>query len=156
MPPRQYGASGKRIWHCMLYRSAVQVLATATVEPILFDTALANYGNMWSPGDPGKVRIPFLGLWDLTGVVRYDTASATGIRQTFFRRTRDGATRNFSLSDCSGSTANNQTYPIALTMVLQQGDIIELIGFQSSGGNLNSNNFAYLAPLLTVTLRERL
>lgn len=140
----------------MLHRSVLQVLTSGNVDPILWDTPLANYGNMWSPGDPGKVRIPFLGIWDLTGVVRYDTASATGIRQTFFRRTRDGATRNFSLSDCEGSTANSQTYPIALTMVLQQGDIIELIPFQNSGGNLNASSNAYLAPLLTVTLRERL
>lgn len=156
MPPRHYGGSGPRIYHCLLYKSVAQVLTSGNTDPILWDTPLANFGNMWSPGDPGKVRIPFYGIWDLTGVVRYGVASATGIRQTFFRRTRAGATINFSLSDCAGATGNGQTYPIAITMPLNTGDSIELIAFQNSGGNLNADVVANLAPLLSVTLRVRL
>lgn len=108
-----------------------------------------NFGFTWSAGsNPSRVTVNFTGIYQVTGSVAYES-NATGSRGVELHRSEDG----FKFAGTIVQAAANEITVVSCsaTVYLKKGDYIELYGYQTSGGDLNTAEINYFAPKLVLT-----
>jgi hypothetical protein len=114
--------------------TAATATTTATISTVAMTTVSYDPWNMTDTVGTG-LTIPVGGMYAITGFQTYG-ANATGFRQITLRR------NGTNLESVRLPTTSASNPIINLTMPgypLNKGDIISMIGQQTSGGNLNMN-----------------
>lgn len=130
--------------------TAAQSLGNGTATALTFHAAQINTDGMWTSGS--VVTIQTDGVYHVTGNIRFQ-ASATGSRVA---RLAVGTATPFASQAVDTSTSINHELNVSGLWPLSAGDELVLIGFQSSGGALNSLNVLQYAPMLSAAWVGRL
>jgi hypothetical protein len=127
---------------CQIYNSAVQSLADATYTALTFDSEDHDEFGMHSTSvNTSRITIPAgAGGVYLVGGTIYYVANATGIRGA--RILKNGATDVVTASfvPAVSSSGLGAGVHIAGLVSLSAADYLELLGFQNSGGALNTGD----------------
>lgn len=133
-------------------RAIVQAIANTSYVPISFSGVDFDTDDFWAAGAPTRLTIP-TGLGGLYGVKAFNAwaSNSTGIRVAAI--TINGTTEAIA-SDWRGA-AGSIGYPCTPTCdrVLVDGDYIELIVRQTSGGSLDATAGTY-APRPSLSLHR--
>jgi hypothetical protein len=114
--------------------TAATATTTATNSTVVMTTVDYDPWNMTDTAGTG-LTIPATGLYAITGFQTY-AANGTGFRQITLRR--NGS--NLESVRLPTTTASNPIVNVTMPgYPLNKGDIISMIGQQTSGGNLNMN-----------------
>jgi hypothetical protein len=114
--------------------TAATATTTATNSTVVMTTVDYDPWNMTDTAGTG-LTIPATGLYAITGFQTY-AANGTGFRQITLRR--NGS--NLESVRLPTTTASNPIVNVTMPgYPLSKGDIISMIGQQTSGGNLNMN-----------------
>lgn len=137
--------------HCVMYQSVVQSLANNTAVPITFDVnTVDSYTGHSVVTNTSRYTAQVAGWYAVSGVVTF-TPNAVGDRKTTIAV--NGVAINGSPSAVLNSGA--ATAPLvpttAFEVFLNLGDYVELLGFQNSGGALNT--FAAAPSFCSLTIR---
>lgn len=141
--------------YCSLTQSAAlthtangtwQVVGAGT--GIAWDTENVDTANLHSTTvNPTRVTIPVAGLYLLTANIAFNS-NATGARAVAFKKNGVGTGPNIEGRSISTPQGSVETTPSTSAVVkLAVNDFIEVVGYQSSGGNL-----AYTVILAEMTL----
>lgn len=115
-----------------------QTLSNNTLTPIIFSAAdIYDNANMHSPSVTNtRVTIGTTGWYLLFGFVKY-AASATGVRELYFRLTRAAVPAYLQIAVAGPAIASVPTMmSIVGPFELAAADYIELVAYQGSGGAL--------------------
>jgi hypothetical protein len=118
------------------YNSATQTLTTAVATTLTFDSEDFDVGTMHSTvSNTSRVTVPTSqgGLYLIIGGTTF-AANATGYRELDLKK--NGTTTMTSVVNPSNSGATVTAIQVMTVLVLAAADYIELIGTQTSGGNL--------------------
>lgn len=132
--------------HARVYNSTTQSLTTATQTAITFDSERVDVGGMHSTvTNTSRLTVPTGegGWYRLGGCIEF-AANATGYRNVSIRI--NGTTYVAVQTSVSAGAGTGHRVMVACEYQMAAGDYAELIGFQTSGGNLNSSNAANYAP----------
>lgn len=126
---------------CRVYRATDQTIASDTGVKISYSNERWDTDSMWDVSDPTKVYINTAGVYNITSQVFWSTTSTTGIRSSTILI-------NNQVYASYLSTAGSVPYQTTTTMYnLSDGDYIEILVYQNSGGNLdlrhNANSSEY-------------
>ena len=97
--------------------------------------------NQWAIGTPTRLTCQFDGIYVITGSVRWATSAVGRRALAVFLN----ATTYIVVQTEAGLDAENIDQSVTTTYKLNAADFVELLGYQSSGGNLNilsSGNFS--------------
>jgi hypothetical protein len=121
-----------------LKRIQVQAYGNNTFGALAFDAADTDRLGGWSAANPTRYTAMVPGSYEFTGAIGWAT-NATGIRQVYF--TKNGATFNGSLNLVQAVTGSPTFALVRATIIgLAAGDYVEMVGLQSSGVTLNTDN----------------
>lgn len=125
---------GRNAIGCKVYNDAAITLTTATLTPLTFNTERYDLGGLHSLAlNTGRITIVVPGLYDIGGMARF-VANATGIRLLYIRlngaRFLAEERRTPVSGDVTAITVKGEEY-------LAAGDYLELVAYQTSGGNLD-------------------
>jgi hypothetical protein len=124
-----------------LSQRTLQTLTNATFAAVSFDneivdTDVDNVGGHDNSTNPTRWTARYRGLYSIHGTVTFD-ANATGVRYAMLRINGvDQEATNGSLPGQAASAISVHTHPGKL--FLADGDYVELVAYQNSGGNLNT------------------
>lgn len=125
---------------CRVTNTAVQSVGNAAWTAMTFDTELFDTDSMHSTSsNTSRITATTAGLYLFTGAIAW-TANATGQRGCAFRKNSSGTnnpTDSGSLYTAVTNTTATYT-PAAMLIKLAAADYVELVGYQSSGGPLNT------------------
>jgi hypothetical protein len=127
--------SGRAAAYCRLEKQVLQTTTTAQNTLITFGTGseIADDYNMHSTSvSTERITIPagLGGLYTVSGGIIWVT-NTNGLRAIFV--TRNGVTQAYNSINAPSFSQMN----VATVMQLAAGDFVTLLGYQSSGGNLN-------------------
>jgi hypothetical protein len=134
--------------HCRITHSGTQSLANATWTPIVFNVDLTDVGGMHSVVvNTDRVVIPVShdGTFDFGGCVEFET-NATGVRELAISLNGGPYIIADSMPALTGTASIigvDTEYPVVA------GDILRLLGYQSSGGALLVQATAEYSPVMT-------
>src|SRR5690606_1446750 len=124
-----------------LIASSNQTITNATVTPLNLDTTVALRGGMTI--GPSGLIVPRDGWYTITASVRW-SGNASGSRQV--RINHNGTP---VLSEVITPPTGGVAHGISLSTYCEAGDELTVVGYQSSGGNLDTSaNFG--SPHLSV------
>lgn len=127
---------------CRVFTTSTAAFVTATWGAIPFDSESWDTASMHSNSTNNtRVTAPDAGLYVVEGVVCF-AAHATGLRLAGLRVNGSGATGPAWGTNYTNAlpTPFPSHVPISAIIKLAVGDYVELVGWQSSGGNLNLFN----------------
>ncbi len=132
---RELNSRKLRLFGAKVYNSATQSIASdAAFHALTFDVAAWNQGGFWVSGTPTRLRIPFSGVYAITGFMAY-AGAALGIRQA--RILLNGATGLGRYKTATLGAGTGTEVSITTFQRLTAGDYIELEAQQDSGAGLN-------------------
>lgn len=120
--------------HARVSLSNSQTISDSALTAISWDNEQWDTDSMFDISSPTKITFPVAGLYGVTGGVRYDP-SATGVRIARIRL--NGST---VIADDARSTAGSAVRTSCVPSTQWRfavGDYIELLTYQTSGGNLD-------------------
>lgn len=124
------------------FRAAAQSIPNNTDTPVEFQNVSFDTDSMWDPLNPSQLVIPVTGLY-LMGMGYQWASSVSTPREIYFRL--NGVQE---LERQSSISANATNYDQAFTYLwfFAQGDFVEAVAFQTSGGNLalGVSNFPFM------------
>jgi hypothetical protein len=124
---------------CLVYNSTTQSLSDSTLTTMLFDTEDFDIGGLHSTSvNTGRATCPAngTGIYLVIAKIAF-VANGTGLRVARIRKNgSDVTTQSTQAATASGTQVVQSIGLVALT----PGDYVEVIGFQSSGGALNSGD----------------
>jgi hypothetical protein len=126
-------------------RSAAQSIATATFTAIIASTEEYDTANYHSTStNTSRMTTPRAGKYLITACIEY-AANATGIRSVAIRL--DGATYIAAQSTASLGSVLATTVSTSVVYDLASGAYVEMMAYQTSGGNLNAlgNNLTHFS-----------
>jgi hypothetical protein len=126
---------------CVVYNSTTQSLSDSTLTTMLFDTEDFDIGGLHSTSvNTGRATCPSsgTGIYLVLAKVAY-VANATGIRVVRIRKNGSDFTTQSTQAATAAGVQVVQSIGLA---ALTPGDYVEVIGFQSSGGALNTGDAA--------------
>lgn len=128
-----------------LYCDTAQTFATGTFTAITFNTVLQDDGDFYDNGNPTKITIPADGWYHIGGNLSY-VANATGVRDLAIRI--DGGSTLAIFNRFAAPTDSGRGAGVSVDCIyyFEEGQYIELMARQYSGGNLNSVITAYSSP----------
>lgn len=136
-----------------VFNSADFVVANNTETAITFDSERWDNDAIHSTSvNPSRLTCVTAGVYNISGCIVW-TANATGVRTASLRL--NGGSPIARKSITSNTAAFDAEMPIATQWKLGVGDYIELVGFQTSGGNLNARAIAPLSPQIAMTWMSR-
>jgi hypothetical protein len=130
---------GRDMPHAHVYRTTAQALTTATLTAILFDAEYYDTGACHSiVSNTTRLTVPSGGggVYSIAGTITYDS-NATGGRAAYIRVNGVDYYGTTQVPALNGADTMVTTYDEVL---LGAADYVELIGWQSSGGNLNAKS----------------
>lgn len=120
----------------VVFQTTVQSLPNSTFAAISFDsTTVDTYGGHSNTTNNTRYTAQVAGWYWCAAQVCYDNTSSTGARQTFLAK---NGTRINTAFQCSLGTATSQGVSVGQLVQLNVGDYVEVQGWQSSGGALNT------------------
>jgi len=121
-----------------VYRITAQVVATATVTTLSFDTELFDVGDMWNPAFPTRLTVPAggAGTYLVTAIVPWAANAAGTFRQ--IRIAKNGAANSPLLTSAPTGVIVDQQRTLFLPAI--GGDYFEVQGLHDVGGNLNAGD----------------
>jgi hypothetical protein len=125
--------------YALAFHSTTQSLSNATLTAITFNSEDYDVTALHSTAtNPSRMTVPTGagGLYQIDGKIFYD-ANATGIRVA--RIQKNGALISTQVTH-PGTAAGQQCVAVSIRLVLVAGDYVELVGFQDSGGPLNTGD----------------
>jgi hypothetical protein len=135
----QYATAQPR---AVVYNSTTQSLSDSTLTAITFDTEDFDVGSMHSTSvNTSRITCPAngTGAYLVIGKVTY-AANATGVRVARIRKGGSDVATQATHAATAGATQVVQT--ICLIGMTPPSDYVELYGFQTSGGALNTGDAA--------------
>lgn len=146
--PQVRGGTGVASYDfCHATHSAAQAVATATWTALALNTDRQDPNGL-HPTGAGNTKITFAtdGQYTVGGNIEF-AANAVGIRGIAIRM--DGAT--YIAKDERAATATGTvSLHVSTSYYFTAGQYVELMAYQSSGGNLNANQAAEYSPELWV------
>ena len=133
---------------CSVYGSAVQVLTDNTAAAILADSELFDSAAMHSTSsNTSRITIPtgLGGRYMIVATVFFES-NGTGAR--IVRLRVDGST-NTDMLAVGGSAASSTVLSFSKPLVLTAGQYVEIMGLQTSGGDLDVQLTDFSAYFLT-------
>ncbi len=133
---------------CRAYRTTAQALTTGAATAIAFDAERYDTAAMHSTSvNTSRITIVTAGLYLLTGEVSF-ASNVTGVREMFLQV--NGATR---IVDANATAVNGDSTRLGVSTVykLAAADYVELIAYQTSGGNLNVDTIGNHSPEMSAT-----
>lgn len=140
--------SNVRQW-ARVSRAANQSLGNSSITAISFDTESTDNANIYSSGDPTRLTIPGSGnkIATIAATISYAT-NGTGIRRIFIYK--NGSNPAQGLAVTINPQASTTTEVVGTFQVeCVGGDYFEVMGQQTSGGNLNVTCF------VTIKIEDR-
>jgi hypothetical protein len=124
--------------HVVLTQSVAQTVATATFAAITWDVEVRDNDSMHSTvTNTSRMTCVTAGWYEVSGAVGW-TGSAVGNRLS--RWAVNGTAVTGTEVSAAGTLATGVAFAAMTTgLFLNVGDYVELFGWQSSGGNLNTN-----------------
>lgn len=135
---------------CRVGRSTDQTIATGSGAAISFDTERWDTDRMWISTDATKVYCRTPGHYIFSANVRF-AANATGYRQILIKLNGTTIIGDNIRPNNSGTT--NSDLPLATDWVMVEGDYVELIAIQNSGGDLAVKFADAYSPELSMYLK---
>lgn len=136
---------------CKVLRDTDQVVTTATVTAMSFDTDVYGGANgFWTIGDPTKLYAPVSGIYLVVGTGGFE-AHSTGGRQFWLRKNGAGD-YPCEVSNKTRDDGGQWHTTISATVDLQAGDYMEIYVYQNTGGNLNLEGTAPNNPSFSMAL----
>lgn len=119
-----------------VHNSAVQSIATGTFVAITFDSERYDPAGMHSTGsNTSRITVPVAGRYHIGGCIAI-AQNATNPRIIALRV--DGATYIALVTQQNAGATTDTLLNISCDYELAAGSYVELIGYQASGGSLNS------------------
>jgi hypothetical protein len=148
------GGSSIPVASCRVMRTSNQTIGTSSTTAISFDTESHDDGGLWAIGNPTRLVAPYDGYYYVWCCVRWAN-NATGRRLLFFKKngTTDLGPDEGRPGNSVADTTNTMT--CGGHFKLAQGDYIECVVNQDSGGNLdllNSSEFFPLAGMILINV----
>jgi len=135
-----------------LIRSTAQAIPTSAITPINFTSAPYDPYSMFDPGVPSYMIIPY--TWDFL-CARFDAymlfeAPNYSIQQLNVRITRSGTVYSVGPGQtvCGFVTGRNFRVNASFYYHVKGMDIVQLIAYQESGGNMNVHNTKFSMRLI--------
>ncbi len=129
---------------CRVYNSVALTVATGTNVALTFDSERADNDNLHSTtSNTSRLTAARAGLYLITGSVEW-AANATGIRMAAIRLNGTTLLATTQTPPCTGGVDTAQV--VSTLYQLAAGDYVELIGYQTSGGNLNVVQYQQSSP----------
>lgn len=130
----QIVADARRYPGCVVIRSTTQSLTTATPTKINFDAETIDaWGMHDTVTNNTRITVPRAGRYWVSGRVAF-AANATGQRRAYIGL--NGSAIRYTRGQ-STDASTDYMQEIGELLDLAAGDYVELLGYQSSGGNLN-------------------
>ena len=129
---------------CRVFNSGTFSVTTATATAITFDSEVRDNGGMHSTvSQTSRITVPSgaAGYYIIGGSVTFDS-NATGVRQVHVRL---NGTLSLAISESNSVSANALNQDVVTAYPLAVADYVELVVYQTSGGNLNiqaNNNYS--------------
>ncbi len=134
-----------------VYRETDQAIPTGTSgAAISFSASRWDTADMWNVADPTKLYCRVPGHYIIQGAIRF-AANATGYRQ--LQAVLNGTTVLDDDMNPANTAANGTTLRVNTNWVLAEGDYIELIATQNSGGDLAVKSASAYSPELSMYLK---
>jgi hypothetical protein len=130
---------------CRVYNSANLAIVTATLTVLTFDSERWDSGGLHSTSvNTGRITIPSgaAGKYIIGGAVNW-ASNATGIRTL---QIRQNGTVTIAVNDVVALSANTLSMNVETIYPMVATDYLELIAYQTSGGNLNVQTLAQYSP----------
>jgi hypothetical protein len=119
-----------------VYQTAPTSLASGTSTAVAFDTELEDDTAMHSTtSNNSRITIATAGLYLVTAQVTFDTASSTGSRSVFIRRSGSNVATSGGAAS-SGTHTESCTAPVRLTA----GQYLQLFAYQDSGSAMDARS----------------
>lgn len=131
-----------------VYRSNDQSIPSNTTTVITFDTVRFDGEGMWSAAQPTRLTCPVSGLYLISGHLAF-AQNSTGRRMLTLRVNDNLLVAGQSAPGFSTSGHNTLLSAAALWM-LQEGDFVELLAYQSSGAGLAVKSLPAYSPELSL------
>lgn len=129
-----------------VYNSTAFSVANTTFTAITFNSERYDIGACHSTSsNTSRLTVPSGGggVYIIGGCASF-AANATGIRQLSIRV--NGTTDIWAVSDTSVTASGAANLALTTDYRLAAGDYVELVAYQSSGGNLNVSNAGSYSP----------
>lgn len=142
-----------RVPRCVVYRGSNQTLTTATLTAIQFSTASVDTSpgaQMWASTANTRLTIREPGSYLLLGSLQF-AANVTGVRAIYIRYNGSTILGTATQDATSGGASTDMLCHVPTLSNFGAGDYLELVGFQSSGGDLAVVS-ASSAPFLSAVL----
>lgn len=122
---------------CRAYNSATQVMGNSSFTALTFDSERKDSsGSMHSTSsNTGRLVAPVAGFYHAGGCITFG-ASSTATRATLVRV--NGLTYVGGLTVLARTDGAGTAVPIHTMYQLAAADYVEIVGYQNSGGSLNS------------------
>lgn len=136
---------------CRIYRSTTQSIPDNTVTAVSFNSEHFDTDAYHeSVTHPTRITVPtgLAGYYLLTGYVELD-ASATGVRSTAIGY---NGTRNIAQQDVQGGGSYTPRITLSSVYFLDEGDYVELVVYENSGGALDVHRVADVSPEFSAVL----
>lgn len=114
--------------HCLF--SLTKTIGTGSVTAVDFGIVYYNFGGLYSSGN--TVTILEDGVYEIGLALRFAT-NATGVRQA---RISKNAVTDWYYDEKAALSGQNTMVHIVIEDLLDAGDDIQFMGYQTSGGNL--------------------
>ena len=123
---------------CRANRTTTQSLVTATATSILFDAEVFDTDTMHDTvSNTSRLTVKTAGLYIVTAGLGF-AANATGVRVAWVNVNGSDATRIIQGGMTAVSASDVTDIPLATIYKFAVNDYMELRGYQTSGGNLNT------------------
>lgn len=131
-------------------KSSDQTISNTTDTAVIFDTEVHDYGACWISSTGTRLTAPIKGVYSIGGNVQFAAGGAATTRQVYVRVNGDSNKR--ACWEYVQGTNALERIGCSTNYELDEGDYIELMVYQNSGGNLdiNANNEAFPHAWLTL------
>jgi hypothetical protein len=136
---------------CQLQQLTAQSVPNSANTAVTWDTMIVNRDGMWATGANTRATAQTPGVYLAAASIVYAGTSTSGARSCYFRVTTGSNNPagsgvqayfgNATINNQSGSASTGVTSK-SLTPYLYDGDYVEVIAFQNSGGALSTQPLA--------------
>lgn len=133
---------------CRVYNTTDLSIATGTPTAATFNSERWDNGGMHSTAsNTSRITIPSGGggIYQVSGHIVW-AANATGVRSL---QLRVNGTTTIAVTDANSVSANTLSMSVSTLYALAAADYVELIVYQTSGGNLNVTAVSNYSPEFT-------
>lgn len=128
-----FNGAVKHSYYAFMSFSGTQSLTTGSTTKITLDTDDADPLNITDPTTNYTITIPIDGLYLITGWVEY----ATGVGPRGVHVYMDGSSIGYNQLNFSSSASNITAVQVCLLQSMTASTVLDLRGYQASGGSLN-------------------